>query len=54
VASLLNASHPDVSFGSPSAVIAAVNAALASGDADTVLALAGSLDEKNNAGCPLN
>jgi hypothetical protein len=54
VASLLNTSHPDVSFGSPSAVIAAVNAALASGDADTVLALAGSLDEQNNAGCPLN
>jgi hypothetical protein len=52
VASLLNASHPDVSFGSPFAVIAAVNAALASGDADTVLALAGSLDEQNNTGSP--
>jgi hypothetical protein len=54
VASLLNAAHPDVSFGSPADVIAAVNAALATGDADTILGLAGSLDEQNNAGCPLN
>jgi hypothetical protein len=54
VAALLNASHPDVSFGSAADVIAAVNAALASGDADTILQLAESLDERNNAGCPLN
>jgi hypothetical protein len=55
VASLLNAAHPDVDFGaSPAAVIAAVNAALSSGDADEILDLASSLDARNNGGCPLN
>jgi hypothetical protein len=55
VASLLNASHPDVAFGDSAAdVIAAVNAALASSDKGTILALASSLDDDNNAGCPLN
>jgi hypothetical protein len=55
VASLLNAAHPDVAFGStPAQVISAVNAALASNDADAILALATSLDDANNAGCTLN
>jgi hypothetical protein len=55
VASLLNAAHPDVNFPSTIAeVIADVNAALASGDRSTMLALAGALDADNNLGCPLN
>jgi hypothetical protein len=55
VASLLNAAHPDVSFGPDAAtVIAAVNAAIASGDRETMLSLASDLDARNNAGCPLN
>jgi selenocysteine lyase/cysteine desulfurase len=55
VASLLNASHPDVSFGASAAtVIGAVNAALASGDRATMLSLASDLDARNNAGCPLS
>jgi hypothetical protein len=55
VASLLNAAHPDVDFGaSPAAIIAAVNAALSSGDRDTILDLASDLDARNNEGCPLN
>jgi hypothetical protein len=55
VASLLNAAHPDVDFGMTTAeVIAAVNAALATNNADTILALATELDNANNAGCPLN
>jgi hypothetical protein len=55
VASLLNAAHPDVDFGQTAAeVIAAVNAALASNNATTILALATKLDRANNAGCPLN
>ncbi|MDF2773050.1 MAG: type sorting protein [Geminicoccaceae bacterium] len=55
VAALLNASHPDVDYTMTTAeVIAAVNAALASNDRDTMLALAGALDEDNNLGCPIN
>jgi len=55
VASLLNAAHADVDFGStPAAVISAVNAALASNDADTILDLATDLDDRNNGGCTLN
>jgi hypothetical protein len=55
VASLLNAAHPDVAFGSgPASVIRAVNAALESNDADTILALATDLDDRNNMGCRLN
>jgi hypothetical protein len=55
VASLLNAAHPDVDFGaSPATIIAAVNAALSSGDRETILDLASDLDARNNAGCPLN
>jgi hypothetical protein len=57
VASLLNAAHADVAFGStPADVIAAVNAALASADKEAIVALAGELDDSNNGdeGCPLN
>lgn len=55
VAAQLNARHPDV--GAPlaaDAMIAAVNAALASGDRNTILALATTLDNNNNLGCLLD
>jgi hypothetical protein len=55
VAALLNAAHPDVD--SPLGtfeIIADVNAALASSNRNTMLALASELDEANNLGCPLN
>jgi hypothetical protein len=55
VAGLLNAAHPDVNYTmSVSDLIDAVDAALASGDRDTMLALAASIDFDNNLGCPLN
>jgi hypothetical protein len=55
VASLLNASHPGVEFDqTAAAVIASVNAALASNNAGTIIGLATTLDDSNNAGCPLN
>ncbi|MCC7178506.1 MAG: hypothetical protein IT177_08955 [Acidobacteria bacterium] len=55
VAALLNAAHPDMAYTRTAAsVIADVNAALASGNRDTMLALASSLDRDNNLGCPLN
>ncbi len=55
VAALLNASHPGVdSPRTPAQVIAEVNAALASGDRDTMLVLAATLDASNNLGCRLN
>ncbi len=55
VAGLLNASHPGVDYTtSAAALIADVDAALASGDRDTMLALASSIDADNNLGCPLN
>ncbi len=55
VAALLNASHPDVSYPeTPASVVAAVDTALASGDRDTMLHLAATLDSENNLGCPLN
>lgn len=55
VASLLNSAHPGVDFSMTTAeVIAAVNAALLSNDAATILALATELDNDNNAGCTLN
>jgi hypothetical protein len=51
VASLLNAGTPDGGFSmSTDELIAAVNAALDSGDRATMLALAGDLDGLNNAG----
>lgn len=53
-AALLNASHDAFEYGtSASSVISQVSAALASGDRDTMLNLAASLDAANNAGCPL-
>jgi hypothetical protein len=55
VAALLNASHPGVTYPMTEAqVIASVDAALASGDRDTMLILASALDADNNLGCPLN
>lgn len=55
VAALLNAAHPDVDYPrTTQAVIAEVNAALASGHRNTMLDLAGDLDHDNNLGCPLN
>lgn len=55
VAALLNAGHPGVEYPrTAAAIVADVNAALASNNRSTMLALAGELDEDNNAGCPLN
>ncbi|WP_172148360.1 MULTISPECIES: DUF7507 domain-containing protein [Pseudomonas] len=54
VASLLNAAHPDVEFPWTEAeIIAEVNAALATKDRGTILALASELDADNNLGCDL-
>jgi hypothetical protein len=55
VAALLNAASPDVDYPLTEAqIIAAVNAALASGDRATILALAEQLDTFNNLFCPLD
>jgi hypothetical protein len=55
VASLLNSAHAGVDFPRTTGeVIGAVNAALASGNRATMLALATSLDNDNNGGCRLN
>ncbi|HEV2843212.1 MAG TPA: hypothetical protein VG477_00060 [Thermoanaerobaculia bacterium] len=55
VASLLDASHPNVNYPrTPASVIADVNAALGSRDRDAILGLASRLDADNNLGCPLN
>ena len=55
VSALLNSAHPDVNYPRTTAeVIADVNAALASGNRSTMLALAAELDADNNLGCPLN
>jgi len=55
VAALLNSASPGVDYTMTTAeVIAAVNAALASGDRATMITLAGQLDADNNLGCPLN
>lgn len=57
VASLLNSAHPGVDFSQTTQqVITATNAALASGDRATMIALGGTLDDANNGqdGCPLN
>ncbi len=55
VAALLDSSHPGVNYPrTPASVISDVNAALASGNRDTMLSLASSLDADNNLGCPLN
>lgn len=54
VAALLNAAHPDVDYPrTPEDVIASVNAALATVDRQTMIALAGQLDNDNNLGCPI-
>lgn len=54
VAALLNSASPDVDYALTTAqVIAQVNAALASDNRATILALAAQLDAYNNMGCPL-
>jgi hypothetical protein len=55
VAALLNSTNSTVDYQLTTAeLIAQVNAALATGDRDKILALATKLDQYNNAGCPLN
>jgi hypothetical protein len=56
VASVLNATHPEVDDfpRTVAEVIADVNAALASKDRGTILALASALDADNNLGCDLS
>ena len=57
VAALLNATDPNVAFPAfKSGIKKRVNAALATEDRDTILALATIFDNKNNGagGCPLN
>ena len=52
IAALLNSANPNVNYPLTSAqIISQVNAAIASGDANTILGLAGTLDGYNNAGC---
>jgi len=54
VAAVLNAQSPDINY--PLSLVqiqTAVNNALASGDRDTMLNLASTLDHDNNLGCPL-
>jgi uncharacterized repeat protein (TIGR01451 family) len=54
VAALLNAANPDVDYTFTEAeIIADVNAALATQDRASILALAAELDAANNQGCPL-
>ncbi len=54
VAALLNAQSPDVDYPlSTAQVISMVNAALVGCNRDTMLTLAGELDENNNLGCPI-
>ncbi|HEV2843516.1 MAG TPA: hypothetical protein VG477_01610, partial [Thermoanaerobaculia bacterium] len=54
VAALLNAAHSGVDYPrTTTEIIADVNAALASNNRNTMLALAGELDDDNNLGCPL-
>jgi hypothetical protein len=55
VAGLLDAAHPGVDYPRTEAsVISDVNAALASSDRATILALKDAIDADNNLGCPLN
>lgn len=63
VASWLNAAHEGLGFpwrrydtglDGREALVQAVNDAFASGDRQTMLALAAQLDDDNNLGCPLN
>ena len=53
VAAYLNSLHPTIEFSLSSAqVVSQTNAALATLDRGTILALASDLDRRNNAGCP--
>jgi len=55
VAALLNSSNPDIHYKlTTSQVISKVDAALATKDRATILALASRLDRYNNYGCPLH
>jgi hypothetical protein len=55
VAALLNAAHSGVDYPLTQAqIISRVNSALASNNRDTMLALASTLDDDNNLGCPLH
>src|SRR5215210_89257 len=55
VAALLNAGHSGVDYPRTTAeILADTNAALTSGNRDTMLNLANGLDNDNNRGCPLN
>jgi len=55
VAAALNGQHPDVDYPRTfEQVVGAVDAALASGDPNQMLALQGDLDADNNLGCPLS
>lgn len=55
----LNAAHEDLGYpwrrnSDPGNLVATVNAAIASGNRATMLALASEIDALNNLGCPLN
>ena len=56
-AAFLNAATEELGYplrrGGPDGIIAMVNAAIASGNRQTMIGLAGSLDSLNNLGCPL-
>ena len=55
VSALLNACNDNVEYAiGTDAIIAAVNDALASKDASTIISLATTLDGYNNAGCPIS
>jgi hypothetical protein len=55
VAALLNSANPDIDYPLTTLqVIVQVNAALASHDRNTILALATTLDNYNDYGCLLN
>jgi uncharacterized repeat protein (TIGR01451 family) len=52
IAGILNAASPNVNYPLTAAqIVSQVNAAIATGDRDTILSLAGTLDTNNNAGC---
>ncbi|MFZ2502459.1 MAG: hypothetical protein WAW88_07305 [Nocardioides sp.] len=58
-AAFLNAAHEGVGYPyrrytNPLAIVPTVSAAIATGDRQTMLDLAGVLDAANNLGCPLN
>jgi hypothetical protein len=59
VAGWLNAAHEGLGYpwrrnSDPGNLVATVNAAIATGDRATMLALASEIDALNNLGCPLN